>query len=53
MIGARGFEPRTPAVSGRCSPTELRACRTLSLSKQAWGVNETVSHFVGDLPRLR
>ena len=25
MVGTGGFEPPTLAVSGRCSPTELRA----------------------------
>lgn len=25
-IGTGGFEPPTPSVSRKCSPTELRAC---------------------------
>ena len=25
MVGATGFEPVTPSVSGKCSPAELRA----------------------------
>src|SRR5262249_15125185 len=25
MVGASGFEPLTPSVSGKCSPPELRA----------------------------
>lgn len=26
MVGTGGIEPPTPSVSGKCSPTELRAC---------------------------
>jgi hypothetical protein len=25
VVGATGFEPVTPSVSGKCSPAELRA----------------------------
>ena len=25
LVGTGGFEPPTPSVSGKCSPTELRA----------------------------
>jgi hypothetical protein len=25
LVGATGFEPVTPSVSGKCSPAELRA----------------------------
>ena len=26
LVGTGGIEPPTPSVSGKCSPTELRAC---------------------------
>ncbi len=36
MVGTGGIEPPTPSVSGKCSPTELRACnnRGVLLSEQ-------------------
>src|SRR5215469_8115522 len=44
MVGTGGFEPPTPSVSGKCSPTELRAWNRLSLenrsSKQQQGVTD-------------
>jgi hypothetical protein len=43
MVGTGGFEPPTPSVSGKCSPTELRAWNRSSLenrSKQQQGVTD-------------
>jgi hypothetical protein len=35
MVGTGGFEPPTPSVSGKCSPTELRAWNRLSLENRS------------------
>ena len=29
MVGARGIEPLASSVSGKRSPTELRACKSI------------------------
>jgi hypothetical protein len=39
MVGTGGFEPPTPAVSGRCSPTELRAFSGSGFNLIGDGVN--------------
>ena len=30
MVGTGGFEPPTPSVSGKCSPPELRAYKSIN-----------------------
>ena len=47
LVGTRGFEPRTPTVSGQCSPPELRAY----INRFAYQFEKALSSFLARILR--